>query len=159
MEGVPFVGDGACAHNLLQKGRPLIMRLRQLSGQVFVSKEPSRIIRCLQHESACWDGLIRRLRSSLGGPTRFPFRGTSLAQDAYALAENARLLRPGHVAAPLRLLRHKLKYRCSRTEICLVSLLRNRQRVDDPASTATPVLHSSWRQLGQDLGIRLSDPP
>ena len=26
MEGVPFVGDGACAHNLLQKGRPLIMR-------------------------------------------------------------------------------------------------------------------------------------
>jgi len=29
MKGVPFVGDDACAHNLLQKGRPLIMRFRQ----------------------------------------------------------------------------------------------------------------------------------
>src|SRR2546428_9886013 len=26
MEGVPFVGNDACAHNLLLKGRPLIMR-------------------------------------------------------------------------------------------------------------------------------------
>jgi hypothetical protein len=32
MEGVPFVGNDACAHNLLLKGRPLIMRLRQLSS-------------------------------------------------------------------------------------------------------------------------------
>src|SRR4029077_1132622 len=31
MEGVPFVGNDACAHNLLLKGRPLIMRLRQAS--------------------------------------------------------------------------------------------------------------------------------
>ena len=31
MEGVPFVGNDACAHNLLLKGRPLIMRFRQLS--------------------------------------------------------------------------------------------------------------------------------
>jgi len=31
MEGVPFVGNDACAHNLLPKGRPLIMRLRYLS--------------------------------------------------------------------------------------------------------------------------------
>jgi hypothetical protein len=30
MEGVPFVGNDACAHNLLPKGRPLIMRFRQL---------------------------------------------------------------------------------------------------------------------------------
>ena len=30
MEGVPFVGNDACAHNLLLKGRPLIMRLRHL---------------------------------------------------------------------------------------------------------------------------------
>jgi hypothetical protein len=30
MEGVPFVGNDACAHNLLLKGRPLIMRLHQL---------------------------------------------------------------------------------------------------------------------------------
>ena len=30
MEGVPFVGNDACAHNLLSKGRPLIMRLQQL---------------------------------------------------------------------------------------------------------------------------------
>ena len=29
MEGVPFVGNDACAHNLLLKGRPLIMRLQQ----------------------------------------------------------------------------------------------------------------------------------
>src|SRR5437667_201223 len=28
-EGAPFVGGVACAHNLLQKGRPFIMRLRQ----------------------------------------------------------------------------------------------------------------------------------
>jgi hypothetical protein len=27
VEGVPFVGNDACAHNLLLKGRPLIMRL------------------------------------------------------------------------------------------------------------------------------------
>ncbi len=31
MEGVPFVGNDACAHNLLLKGRPLIMRSRQLT--------------------------------------------------------------------------------------------------------------------------------
>ena len=30
MEGVPFVGNDACAHNLLLKGRPLIMRLQQV---------------------------------------------------------------------------------------------------------------------------------
>lgn len=30
MEGVPFVGNDACAHNLLLKGRPLIMRFQQL---------------------------------------------------------------------------------------------------------------------------------
>jgi hypothetical protein len=36
MEGVPFVGNDACAHNLLLKGRPLIMRLQKLTG------EPSR---------------------------------------------------------------------------------------------------------------------
>src|SRR5438093_3086190 len=30
MEGVSFVGNDACAHNLLPKGRPLIMRLQQL---------------------------------------------------------------------------------------------------------------------------------
>ena len=30
-EGAPFVGGVACAHNLLQKGRPFIMRFRQLS--------------------------------------------------------------------------------------------------------------------------------
>src|SRR5436309_9705139 len=30
MEGVPFVGNDACAHNLLLKGRPLIMRSRQV---------------------------------------------------------------------------------------------------------------------------------
>jgi hypothetical protein len=28
-EGAPFVGGVACAHNLLQKGRPFIMRLQQ----------------------------------------------------------------------------------------------------------------------------------
>jgi hypothetical protein len=33
MEGVPFVGNDACAHNLLLKGRPLIMRLHQLPIQ------------------------------------------------------------------------------------------------------------------------------
>ena len=32
MEGVPFVGNDACAHNLLLKGRPLIMRLPQLTS-------------------------------------------------------------------------------------------------------------------------------
>jgi len=34
MEGVPFVGNDACAHNLLLKGRPLIMRLQQLLSYV-----------------------------------------------------------------------------------------------------------------------------
>jgi hypothetical protein len=35
MEGVPFVGNDACAHNLLLKGRPLIMRLRQLAASPY----------------------------------------------------------------------------------------------------------------------------
>src|SRR5438874_9212135 len=30
-KGAPFVGGVACAHNLLQKGRPFIMRLQQLT--------------------------------------------------------------------------------------------------------------------------------
>jgi hypothetical protein len=41
MEGVPFVGNDACAHNLLLKGRPLIMRLQQLlPGSPSLGKNP-----------------------------------------------------------------------------------------------------------------------
>src|SRR6266478_9940544 len=36
MEGVPFVGNGACAHNLLLKGRPLIMCFRQLPPNRYI---------------------------------------------------------------------------------------------------------------------------
>ena len=38
MEGVPFVGDDARAHNLLLKGRPLIMRLQRLLRSLPVTR-------------------------------------------------------------------------------------------------------------------------
>ena len=49
MEGVPFVGNDACAHNLLLKGRPLIMRLRQSEAERSsvvsnVSMRPARLV-------------------------------------------------------------------------------------------------------------------
>src|ERR1700681_4390169 len=47
MEGVPFVGNDASAHNLLQKGRPLIMRRHTVpvALSLCVNPMPSRITR------------------------------------------------------------------------------------------------------------------
>src|SRR4029077_9922255 len=63
MEGVPFVGNDACAHNLLLKGRPLIMRLQQP-----IAFYPSYLLPLLLPESA------RETRPAIQSPQDPPCR-------------------------------------------------------------------------------------
>jgi hypothetical protein len=53
MEGVPFVGNDACAHNLLLKGRPLIMRLCQLSQRAYNAAMRSRLAHIVGLVTTC----------------------------------------------------------------------------------------------------------